>query len=45
MIAYRMQYGAEDPASIVVPTLLASGITSIFAILYIKWKQNRRRRV
>lgn len=38
MIAYRSQYGSKNPADIVAPALLATFISSVVAVLYIKWK-------
>lgn len=39
MIAYRSQYGSTDPSSIVGPVLLATSISTLAGIAYIKWKQ------
>ena len=39
MIAYRSQYGSTNPSAIVGPALLATGISTLAAVLYVKWKQ------
>ena len=36
MIAYRSQYGSSDPASIVVPALLATTLSTLTGILAAK---------
>ena len=39
MIAYRSQYGSVNPSAIAGPALLATGISTLAAVLYVKWKQ------
>lgn len=41
MIAYRSQYGSVNPASIIAPSILATLISTITAILYCKWKDRK----
>lgn len=38
MIAYRSQYGSENPALIIAPAILATLFSSFVAIVYCKWK-------
>ena len=44
MIAYRSQYGSADPSSITGPSLLATTISTLAGIAYIKWKQREQKR-
>ena len=44
MIAYRSQYGSTDPSSITGPVLLATAISTLAGIAYIKWKQLEQKR-
>lgn len=44
MLAYRLQYGSSDPAAIVLPSILATLVSTLVAVIYIKWKQARRRK-
>ena len=43
MIAYRSQYGSSDPAGIIAPAILATGISTFTAIMYCKWKSRKIR--
>lgn len=47
MIAYRSQYGSVNPASIVLPSICSTAISTIAGILFIKgmeiYRQKRRR--
>ena len=43
MIAYRSQYGSVDPTRIVVPGLIATGISTLAAIIFCKWMERRNR--
>ena len=43
MIAYRRQYGSDDPAKIIVPALLATLVSTAVAIVYCRWKDGGRR--
>jgi spore maturation protein A len=36
MIAYRSQYGSVNPAGILVPAIIATGVSTLTAILYCK---------
>lgn len=42
MIAYRSQYGSSNPAGIIAPAILATGISTLTAIVYCKWKARKR---
>lgn len=44
MLAYRMQYGSADPAAIVLPSLLATAVSTLTAVLFIRYKLRRRYR-
>lgn len=42
MIAYRLQYGSEDPAAIIAPAILATTCSTLAAIVFcklVKWKK------
>ena len=41
MIAYRSQYGSADPAGIIAPAILATGVSTAVAIIYCKIKGQR----
>lgn len=41
MIAYRRQYGSDNPARIIFPALLATLVSTAVAILYCKLKEGR----
>lgn len=41
MIAYRSQYGSVNPASIIAPSIFATLISTIAAIIYIKLKDKK----
>ncbi|MBR1701613.1 MAG: nucleoside recognition protein [Lachnospiraceae bacterium] len=43
MIAYRSQYGSSNPAGIIAPAILATGISTLTAIVYCKWKARARK--
>ncbi len=43
MIAYRSQYGSGNPAGIIAPAILATGISTLSAIVYCKWKARARK--
>lgn len=38
VIVYRSQYGSTNPSFITIPGLLATGVSTITAILFCKWK-------
>lgn len=41
MIAYRLQYGSEDPAAIIAPAILATSCSTLAAVIFcklIRWK-------
>lgn len=42
MIAYRSQYGSSSPAGIIAPAILATGVSTLTAIVYCKWKARKR---
>ncbi len=44
MIAYRSQYGSADPASIVLPSICATGISTLTGIIFIKSMEIYRKR-
>lgn len=44
MIAYRSQYGSADPASIVLPSICATAISTLAGIIFIKSMEIYRRR-
>ena len=39
IIAYRSQYGSVSPAAIVGPAILATGISTLAAVVFIKFRQ------
>lgn len=41
MIAYRQEYGSEDPTSIIGPAILATLGSTLVSIIYCKWKERR----
>lgn len=41
VIAYRSQYGSVNPAAIVGPGILATMVSTLAAVVYIKWKNRR----
>lgn len=41
IIAYRSQYGSENPAAIVVFGLLATAASTIVAVVFCKWKDRK----
>ena len=43
MIAYRSQYGSVDPTRIVVPGLIATGISTLVAIIFCKCMERREK--
>ena len=40
MIAYRSQYGSDDPAKIIAPACLATLLSTLVAIIYCKIREN-----
>ncbi|MCR5737185.1 MAG: nucleoside recognition protein [Eubacterium sp.] len=42
IVAYRNQFGAENPSAIVVPAILATFASTMTGILYCKWKCRKR---
>ena len=44
IIAYRREYGSQNPAGIIFPALLATLVSTLTAILYCKWQGRRRER-
>lgn len=42
MIAYRSQYGSADPACIIAPSIVATLISTVVAIIYCKVKDNSK---
>lgn len=45
LIAYRSQYGSVNPAVIVAPAILATLVSSVFAIIFAVFMGRRRRRL
>ena len=43
IIAYRSQYGSVNPSKILIPGLIATLGSTIVAVIYIKWKDRKRR--
>ena len=43
MIAYRSQYGSAEPASIIAPSIVATLVSTVVAIIYCKIKDRKRR--
>lgn len=44
MIAYRAQYGSPQPAAIVGPAILVTGINTVAAVVFCKVMNHRRRK-
>jgi len=44
MIAYRRQYGSDNPARVILPALIATLISTAVAVLYCRAKERRERR-
>lgn len=44
MIAYRAQYGSANPAAIVGPAILATGVSTLAAVVFCKIMDCRKRR-
>lgn len=42
MIAYRSQYGSVNPASIIAPSILATLVSTVTAIVYCKLRDKRK---
>lgn len=42
MIAYRSQYGSTRPAAIIAPSILATLVSTVVAVVYCKVKDHRR---
>lgn len=45
IIAYRAQYGSVEPAAIVGPAIMATGISTAAAVVFCKVMDSRKRRV
>ena len=43
MIAYRQQYGSVNPAGVIAPSIVATFISTLTAVVYCKVKDRRRR--
>lgn len=43
VIAYRSQYGSENPAGIVGPAILATAVSTLTAVIYCKWKDRKQK--
>ena len=43
MIAYRSQYGSTRPAAIIAPSILATLVSTVVAVIYCKGKDRRQR--
>lgn len=43
IVAYRSQYGAVNPTSIILPSILATLVSTIVAVIYGKWKCKQRK--
>ncbi len=43
IIAYRLEYGAENPSDIVFPTLIVTIISTLAAVVYAKIKERREK--
>ena len=44
MIAYRSQYGSVEPASIVLPSIVSTAISTLAGILFIKGMETLRKK-
>lgn len=42
VIAFRSQFGSENPTAVVAPAIIATGISTLAGILYCKWKCRRK---
>ncbi len=42
IIAFRSQFGAENPSAVVLPAIIATSVSTGVGILYCKWKSRRR---
>ena len=42
MIAYRLQYGSEDPAAIIAPAILATTCSTLAAIVFCKLVKRKK---
>ena len=38
IIAYRSQYGSADPAAIIVPSIIVTGINTLAAVIFCVWR-------
>lgn len=43
IIAYRTQYGAKDATDIIIPTLIATTVSTLIAIIYAKYQERKSR--
>lgn len=43
IIAYRTQYGAKDATDIIIPTLIATTVSTLIAIIYAKYQERKLR--
>lgn len=41
IIAYRSQYGSVHPADIILPGIIATCCSTLAAIIFIKWKDQK----
>jgi len=44
MIAYRSQYGSVDPTFIIAPAVLATGISTLAAVIFCKIKSGKKKK-
>ena len=40
IIAYRSQYGSTDPAAIILPSIIATGINTLAAVIFCIWRSS-----
>lgn len=43
IIAYRSQYGSVNPTAIVGPSIAATAVSTLVAVLYCKWKDRKQK--
>ncbi|MCR5703928.1 MAG: nucleoside recognition protein [Eubacterium sp.] len=41
IIAFRSQFGAGNPSSVVFPAMVATSVSTIVGVVYCKWKENK----
>ena len=43
IIAYRSQYGSTNPAGIIMPAIIATGINTLIAVVFCKWASKSKK--